>query len=175
MCTSNRSLVVSVNLSARQFQDPDLPSYVAEILRQTNLEPHRLHLEITEDVIMEDAPTTLGVLRALKVLGVEITIDDFGTGYSSLSYLKRFPVSFLKVDRSFVDDLGNQPEDIELVSGIISLAHALNLQVIAEGVENRSQLDRLKDVGCDAAQGYHFSEPLPSEAASRLLETGTVF
>jgi len=166
----NPSLVVSVNLSAKQFQDPHLASYVAETLQQTGLNPHSLHLEITEDVIMEDAPSTMSVLRELKALGVEITIDDFGTGYSSLLYLKRFPVSFLKVDRSFVDGLGQTREDTEIVSGIISLAHTLNLQVVAEGVENRLQLERLREVGCDAAQGYHFSEPLPGEAADTLLE-----
>lgn len=169
------TLVVSVNLSAKQFQDPSLPSYVAEILRQANLDAHRLHLEITENVLMEDAPSTMSTLGALKALGVEITIDDFGTGYSSLSYLKRLPVSFLKVDRSFVDGLGHHPEDNELVSGITSLAHALNLQVIAEGVENLSQLEKLQVMGCDAAQGYYFAKPLPSQAASELLETASAF
>jgi diguanylate cyclase (GGDEF)-like protein/PAS domain S-box-containing protein len=163
------SLVLSVNLSAKQFQDPHLASYVAEILRQTGLDPHRLHLEITEDVIMDDASSTMSVLRELKALGVEITIDDFGTGYSSLSDLKRFPVNSLKVNHSFVGGLGKTREDTEIVSGITSLARALNLRVIAEGVENPLQLERLREIGCDAAQGYHFSKPLPGEAADTLL------
>jgi EAL domain-containing protein (putative c-di-GMP-specific phosphodiesterase class I) len=168
-------LVVSVNLSAKQFQDPDLLSYIAAVLQRTSLDPRRLRLEITENVIMEDDPATIGILRVLRALGVGITIDDFGTGYSSLSYLKRLPVSYLKVDRSFVDDLDSRPEDIELVAGITGLAHALDLDVIAEGVENHSQLEKLRTMGCDAAQGFYFAEPLPEQAASKLLGTGSVF
>ena len=162
-------LVTCVNISAKQFQHPELAQDVARVLQQTGLEPGRLQFEITESVVMEDAHSTLDTLRRLEALGVQLAIDDFGTGYSSLSYLKRFPVSFLKIDRSFVEPLGEDPEDAVIVSGIISLAHTLGLQVVAEGVETTRQLAYLQGLGCDVAQGNYFSEPLPGEAASALL------
>jgi EAL domain-containing protein (putative c-di-GMP-specific phosphodiesterase class I) len=162
---------MSVNLSARQFEHPDLVRDVARVLRETGLEPGCLVLEITESVVMNDARSTIGTLGELKALGVRIAIDDFGTGYSSLSYLRRFPVDYLKVDRSFVDGLGENPGDAVLVSGIIDLAHALGLKVVAEGVETQEQLELLQNIGCDLAQGYHFAKPLPDQEASALLFT----
>jgi EAL domain-containing protein (putative c-di-GMP-specific phosphodiesterase class I) len=120
---------------------------------------------------MEDAPATAAALEELKTLGVRVAIDDFGTGYSSLSYLERFPVDSLKIDRSFVDKLGQDPGTTVLVAGMIDLAHALGLRVIAEGVEATEQLRRVKELGCDLAQGNHFSRPLPDEAAGALLKT----
>ncbi|QIN79146.1 PAS domain S-box protein [Rubrobacter marinus] len=161
--------VMSVNLSARQFEHPDLARDVARALRESGLEPGRLVLEITESVVMNDARSTVGTLGELKALGVRLAIDDFGTGYSSLSYLRRFPVDYLKVDRSFVDGIGEDPGDAVLVSGIVDLAHALGLNVVAEGVETQEQLALLRGMGCDLAQGYHFARPLPSEEASTLL------
>jgi EAL domain-containing protein (putative c-di-GMP-specific phosphodiesterase class I) len=118
---------------------------------------------------MRDAEETLSVLRALKDLGVRLHVDDFGTGYSSLSYLKRFPVDAVKVDRSFVDGLANDPEDIAIVEAIISLAHTLGIEVIAEGVESLPQLQALQAMGCESAQGYLFSRPVPAQDVARTL------
>jgi diguanylate cyclase (GGDEF)-like protein/PAS domain S-box-containing protein len=168
-------LVAEVNLSAKQLHRPTMAGEeVAEVLRETGLEPSRLELEITEGVLMEDAPSTVAALEKLKDLGVKVSIDDFGTGYSSLSYLKRFPVDTLKIDRSFIGGLDTDPEDDVLVSGMIGLGHALGLNVVAEGVETERQLVRLKEMGCTMAQGHYFSKPLPAEAATSLLAKGTL-
>ncbi|HEV2091930.1 MAG TPA: EAL domain-containing protein [Rubrobacter sp.] len=156
---------VSVNLSAKQVEHPDLIEEVAEALRETGLTPGALELEITESVLMEDTASTIATLRRLKDLGVELSIDDFGTGYSSLSYLKRFPVDYLKIDRSIVEGIERDPKNAAVVEAAITLAHALGEKVIAEGVQTEEQLERLRQMGCDLAQGHHFSEPLPSEAA----------
>jgi EAL domain-containing protein (putative c-di-GMP-specific phosphodiesterase class I) len=158
-----------VNLSSRQFRHPRLAQNVARTLLETELEPSTLGLEITESSIVEDTPSTVTMLRQLKQLGTKLVIDDFGTGYSSLSYLKRLPVDFLKIDRSFVDRLGEDSRDKKIVSAIVGLAHALNLKVVAEGVENVGQLAQLRELESDLAQGYHFSKPLPGESASALL------
>ncbi len=166
---TEQPLVMCVNISARQFQHPELVLDVARVLQQTGLEPRCLQLEITESVVMEDVESTLVTLGGLRALGVQLAIDDFGTGYSSLSYLKRFSVDVLKIDRSFVEPLGGDAEDAVIVSGIISLARALNMQVVAEGVETAEQLAYLEGMGCDMVQGNYFSEPLPSEGASALL------
>ncbi|MGH9283044.1 MAG: EAL domain-containing protein, partial [Acidimicrobiales bacterium] len=152
-------LQVGVNLSARQFTDPDLVSMVADALARAGIPPRSLSLEITESVLMEEAEATTETLRALKQLGVCLSIDDFGTGYSSLSYLKRFPVDVVKIDRSFVGGLGVDPEDHVIVSAVVSLAHALGLEVVAEGVETALQLQELRRLGCDAAQGYLIGRP----------------
>jgi diguanylate cyclase (GGDEF)-like protein/PAS domain S-box-containing protein len=165
-------LAVFVNLSARQFREPDLVETIRRILAETELDPTCLHLEITESTAMGDALATVATLEALKGLGVRMVIDDFGTGYSSLSYLERFPVGHVKIDRSFVGKLGKEQGTHALVSGMIRLAHSLGLAVIAEGVESEDQLKRLQDLGCDLAQGHYFSEPLPAQALGALLETG---
>ena len=157
-------LSVSVNLSGRQFTQQDLTAVVTNILEDTGLEPARLILEITESVLLGDAGTTL---LALKALGVGLSIDDFGTGYSSLSYLKRFPVDILKIDKSFVDGLGNHQSD----AAIVALAHGLGLTTIAEGVETATQLEVLTALGCDKVQGYFFSQPQPGYALTRHLLT----
>ena len=167
---STSGLVVWVNLSAKQFRWPDLNDEVAEVLQETGLHPSGLGLEITEGVAMEDAQATYASLRELEDLGVHRAIDDFGTGYSSLSYLRRFPVELLKIDRSFVREIAKDPKDTNIVSAIITLAQALGLKVIAEGVETAEQLRELRKMKCDLVQGYYFSEPLPSEEASVLLE-----
>jgi diguanylate cyclase (GGDEF)-like protein/PAS domain S-box-containing protein len=167
---ANPALAVSVNLSATQFREPDLPETVSRILRETDLDPTCLHLEITETTAMSDAPATVAMLEELKALGVRLVIDDFGTGYSSLSYLQRFPVDYVKIDRSFVGGLEEDTGATALVSGMISLAHALDIEVIAEGVESTDQLERLEAVRCDLVQGYYFSSPLPREAMDAFLE-----
>ncbi|HET7486922.1 MAG TPA: EAL domain-containing protein [Acidimicrobiales bacterium] len=155
-------LQMGVNLSARQFTDPDIVSDVAAALEHAGIAPGALSLEITESVLMEEAEATAETLRGLKDLGVCLSIDDFGTGYSSLSYLKRFPVDVLKIDRSFVDGLGVDPDDHAIVAAVVGLAHSLGLEVVGEGVETALQLDELRRLGCDAAQGYLIARPQPS-------------
>jgi EAL domain-containing protein (putative c-di-GMP-specific phosphodiesterase class I) len=158
---------ISVNLSARQLDHPEIVGTVERVLDETRLVPSRLTLEITESALMRDAAAALRVLRALKSLGVLLAIDDFGTGYSSLSHLSQFPLDILKVDKSFVDDLDGSRDGLEIVAAVIKLAHALGLQVVAEGVEQAAQLDHLKMMGCDFAQGYHFSRPMPAYQVGR--------
>jgi diguanylate cyclase (GGDEF)-like protein/PAS domain S-box-containing protein len=162
-------LTMSVNLSGAQIAQPDIVSRIAAVLDRTGTQPSRIALEITESVLMRDAEDTLSVLRALKDLGVGLHVDDFGTGYSSLSYLKQFPVDALKIDRSFVDGLATDPDDLAIVQAIIGLARSLGMETIAEGVENADQLEVLEDLGCDAAQGFLFSRPLPRADVARLV------
>ena len=155
-------LVVSVNLSARQFRQPDLPGQVADVLARTGLDAHQLCLEVTESVMMDDAENATVTLRKLKELGTCLSIDDFGTGYSSLSYLKRFPVDFVKIDRSFIKDLGNHAVDSEIVRAVIRLASAVGMSAVAEGVETEEQMRRLRALGCPLVQGYYLSKPKPA-------------
>ncbi|HSN68959.1 MAG TPA: EAL domain-containing protein, partial [Thermoanaerobaculia bacterium] len=161
-------LVVSVNLSARQFAQADLAAQVKQALDESRLQPRLLELEITETNVMQDVEKTARVLRELKAIGVRIAIDDFGTGYSSLSYLKDFPVDTLKLDRSFVRDL-IAPQDAKIVSGVIAMAHSMSLTVMAEGVETLSQLDFLRANDCDKLQGFLFSRPLPPDSFDRYM------
>jgi diguanylate cyclase (GGDEF)-like protein/PAS domain S-box-containing protein len=163
---------VCVNLSEGQFRESGLADTVARILDKTGLEPSGLFLEITESTVMEDAPATAAALKELQDSGVRAIIDDFGTGYSSLSYLERFPVDYFKIDRSFVAGLDRDPGTEMLVSAVIRLANSLDLKTIAEGVETEQQLERLRGMGCDLAQGYLFSEPLPAEGVADLFCTG---
>jgi EAL domain-containing protein (putative c-di-GMP-specific phosphodiesterase class I) len=179
----NDDLVVSVNLAARQFQDPQLLNDVARILAQTGIAARQLKLEITESAAMHDAAATETTLRQLKALGVGLAIDDFGTGYSALSYLKRFSVDTLKVDRSFVNGIGHNTDDTAIVSAIVALARTMGLEVTAEGVETAVQREHLRVLGCNRGQGYYFARPrdrvevtglldrcvLPAEAASVAL------
>jgi diguanylate cyclase (GGDEF)-like protein/PAS domain S-box-containing protein len=164
---NNPPLMACVNLSVRQLRQTD---FVTEILDETGLDPGSLVLEITEDAVMEDAQSAIGALKRLEGLGIKLAIDDFGTGYSSLSYLRTLPVDYLKIDRSFVERLGEDPRDAEIVSGTITLAHTLGLEAVAEGVENADQLEQLREMGCDLAQGNHFSRPLAAPEAKRYLE-----
>ena len=161
---------VSVNLSARQFQQRDIAKLVMAILEETGLEPQYLELELTESTIMRNAEEAVTMLSELHALGIGLAIDDFGTGYSSLSYLKRFPVDRLKIDRSFVSDIGASSDDETITSAIIALAHSLQLQVIAEGVETAAQLDFLKERACNEMQGYFFARPMPHDAIPALLQ-----
>jgi diguanylate cyclase (GGDEF)-like protein/PAS domain S-box-containing protein len=159
---------LSVNLSGRQLHDPDLADAVHEVLDTVGLDPQTLCVEITESVLMEDAD--VGSLKALKAIGVRVSVDDFGTGYSSLGYLRRFPVDEVKIDRSFVARLGTDPADAAIVAAVVSLGHALGVSVVGEGVETEAQLDELRDLGADAAQGFHFAPPQPaSDLTPRLL------
>ncbi|HEY8605987.1 MAG TPA: EAL domain-containing protein [Noviherbaspirillum sp.] len=158
------TIPISVNLSPRQLTRGDIVEVVRGVLDCTGLAPHFLELEITESVVMRDVDQSLETLRRLKALGVRVSIDDFGTGYSSLNYLKRFPVDTLKIDRSFVSDIAVDQDDAAIVKAIISLAHILNLNVVAEGVENEDQHRFLFDNGCDDVQGFHFGRPLAADA-----------
>jgi diguanylate cyclase (GGDEF)-like protein/PAS domain S-box-containing protein len=159
-----------VNLSALQLAEPDLLPDVMDILSDTGIEPASLCLEITETVVMADAEASLQVLQKLRGLGVELAIDDFGTGYSSLSYLKQLPVDVLKIDRSFVDGLGTDPDDAAIIEAILVLAQSLGLGVTAEGVETETQLQELVRLGCRRVQGFFFARPSPpEEIAARLL------
>ncbi|MEO5359023.1 MAG: EAL domain-containing protein [Nitrospirota bacterium] len=156
-------ILMSVNLSARQFKSKNLLSSIENILQETGLPPGSLELELTETVVMDDAEATIKILREIKNMGIHIAIDDFGMGYSSLSYLKRFPIDCLKIDRSFVNDITTDTDDAAIATAIIAMSHSLKLKVIAEGVETNGQLDFLCALGCDEAQGYLFSRPLSVE------------
>ncbi|HXU43110.1 MAG TPA: PAS domain S-box protein [Burkholderiales bacterium] len=164
---AEHGLQVAVNLSPRQFNDPHLPRIVAAALKESGLPPRLLELEITESLAMRETDTTLATLKKLKQLGVSIAIDDFGTGYSSLAYLKRFPVDKLKIDRTFVAELPKDREQCAIVSAIVALAHALNVRVIAEGVETKAQREFLARCGCDFVQGYLVGKPLEADAAAK--------
>ena len=163
--------MISVNLSSKQLAHPDLVTQIHKILHETGLAACRLKLEITESSFMDDLDAAIAMLRQLQSMGIQLGIDDFGTGYSSLSYLYRLPVDTLKIDRSFVSRMGPHGEDSEIVGTIISLAHNLKLDVIAEGVETAKQLTQLQALGCEYGQGYYFSRPVNAEAASDLIET----
>ena len=163
------SLTVAVNLSARQFQQPDLVTQVKRALDDTGLPPSSLDLEVTETHAMQNAEATIMTLRELKRLGVRISIDDFGIGYSSLSYLKRLPIDTLKIDQSFVRDITTDPDDAAIATAVIALAHTLKLQVVAEGVETQEQLEFLAARHCDRMQGYLFSRPLPADECGEFL------
>jgi EAL domain-containing protein (putative c-di-GMP-specific phosphodiesterase class I) len=161
-------LTISVNLSARQLKHLDLVAEVEHILKDTDLEPHSLKLEVTESAMVEDAVVT-ATLAGLRVLGVQVQIDDFGTGYSSLSYLYRFPIDALKIDRAFVSRIGANGENAEFVRTIAALAHELGLSVVAEGVETHGQIAMIEEVGCEQAQGYLVSRPLDSVQAAQFI------
>lgn len=168
-------MYIAVNLSARQLTDPHLVDTVRGALGDSGLEPNRLSLEITESVLMDDAELSLETLRTLRDIGVGLAVDDFGTGYSSLSYLRQLPVDALKIDRSFVDGLGSEAEDSAIVEAIISMARALGLGVVAEGVETTDQLTELRRLGCTAAQGHLFSEAQPPASLAEQLDIGIGF
>ncbi|HJU54393.1 MAG TPA: EAL domain-containing protein [Pyrinomonadaceae bacterium] len=160
---------VSVNLSSKQFSQPDLIEQITCALRDTGLDPSGLRLEITESVVMENIESATDMLRQLRDLGVEASIDDFGTGYSSLSYLHRFPITILKIDRSFVSGMSNQTENVEIIRSIVMLARNLGMTVVAEGVETEEQVAQLRELGCKHAQGYLFSRPARAEDAAQFL------
>ena len=164
-------VVVSVNLSARQLAEPDLVSTVARIIEETAVHPRQMALEITESMLVQDTAAAAATLHALEELEVKLVLDDFGTGYSSLGYVKRFPLSFLKIDRSFVAALGTSRRDAAIVSAIAEMSRALGARVVAEGVETEEQLVDARKLGCELAQGYLFSRPVPSDDIDGLLRT----
>ncbi len=165
-------LRLAVNLSARQFLQPELVESILHILMETDLEPRFLELEITESILMKDINMTILILRWLKKKGIQIAVDDFGTGYSSLTYLNRFPIDTLKIDQSFVRDCPNNSDNATLVSAIRSLAKALHLRVIAEGVETAEQLEFLSGLRGEEIQGFYFSRPVPPDEFEQLLRDG---
>ena len=162
-------LRVAVNLSARQFRAHDIFDEVMGTLRRHDLAPELLELEITESILMDDVEEAIAVMGRLREAGVSIAIDDFGTGYSSLSHLKRFPITILKIDHSFVRDIPRDVNDIAIVHSILSLAGSLGLGVVAEGVESETQLELLRAERCQLAQGYHIARPMSAEAFERYL------
>ncbi|HEX8845408.1 MAG TPA: EAL domain-containing protein [Pyrinomonadaceae bacterium] len=167
-----RDLHVAVNLSPRQFQQPDLLSMIERQLRETGLNPGCLELEVTESSVMKNTESAISTLSELKAMGIKISIDDFGSGYSSLSYLKHLPIDVLKIDQSFVRDMTADPKDAAIVMAIVQLAHSLQLKVNAEGVETEEQLRFLRLLRCDEMQGYLFCEPIPGEEFENILLEG---
>jgi diguanylate cyclase (GGDEF)-like protein len=165
-------LTVAVNLSSRQFLRRDFLEFVRAMLEETGLPPRYLKMEITESALMENIQTVAAILNELRDLGIRISIDDFGTGYSSLSYLHRLPLNTLKVDRSFISDMETKQENHEIVRAIVTLAHNLHMNVVAEGIETESQLERCRELSCEFAQGHYFSKALTVEDATQLLESG---
>jgi diguanylate cyclase (GGDEF)-like protein len=161
---------ISVNISSMQCKSDVCRQTLHEILAESCLPAHQLKLEITERVMMENTDYVIGLLNEVKAMGIRLAVDDFGTGYSSLSYLKQFPVDVLKIDRAFISGLPDDSDDVVLVQAIIAMAHSLNLQVVAEGVETAAQLEFLQRHGCDLIQGFYYSRPLPIHAFRSYLE-----
>jgi diguanylate cyclase (GGDEF)-like protein len=172
--TSGRPLSIAVNLSPRQLHDPDLVQITANALARAGLNADTLIIEITENLLLKDAELARSRLAALRDLGVKVAVDDFGTGYSSLAYLDRYPVDILKIDRSFVDPLGGSLKSAALVRSIIDMASALEIDAIAEGVEDAQQLATLQSLGCRLAQGFFFARPRPADDISGMLRSGTL-
>jgi len=166
---SDPPLAIGVNVTAKQFAQPDLASQIGEILRQTDTDPACVDLEITENIAMADVERSAVVLSQLKALGVHLSIDDFGTGYSSLSRLQRFPVDTLKIDRTFVSEMDRDRDTGEIVRVIAMLARNLGLKVVAEGIERQEQMEMLRDLGCETGQGYLFSKPVSADAIEQLM------
>jgi EAL domain-containing protein (putative c-di-GMP-specific phosphodiesterase class I) len=168
----DRRIKMAVNVSVRQFEAGDLSETVAEVLAETGMPASQLCLEMTESVLLTDTDENLSRIVGLKALGITLAMDDFGTGYSSLAYLRRFPMDVLKIDRSFVDRLGGETEDEALVRTIVRLAQRFGMDTVAEGIEEAVQLAALREMGCDYAQGFYLSRPVPAPAAEVLLNTG---
>jgi EAL domain-containing protein (putative c-di-GMP-specific phosphodiesterase class I) len=165
----SRAMVMNVNVSGRQVAEPGFVAVVAQVLAETGLEPERLVLEFTENVLMQDTETTMTTLRSLKALGIRLAIDDFGTGYSSLSYVRQFPIDVLKIDRSFVRSMAQGPDEIALMQSILNLSETLHLETVAEGIEDAGQLSELQTLGADLGQGFLFAKPLSPSEISALL------
>ena len=166
------NLRVAVNLSARQFNQPDLPARVAAALKASGLPAKNLELELTESLVMQDVERSTRTLAELKAMGITLSVDDFGTGYSSLAYLKRFPIDIIKIDKSFVGEICSNPDDAAICSSIIAMAHSLRLKVVAEGVESEGQLGFLIQQHCNTAQGFLFSKPVDADAAGEMIRGG---
>ncbi|MGI8468583.1 MAG: putative bifunctional diguanylate cyclase/phosphodiesterase [Pyrinomonadaceae bacterium] len=162
-------LTISVNLSCKQFLQPDLVEQVAAILRETGLDANLLRLEITESHMMENSETAITIVKRLRALGIQLSIDDFGTGYSSLSYLQQLPVNYLKIDRSFINLMSSNTENGEIVRAIVMLARNLKLDVIAEGIETEEQARQLVELNCNFGQGFLYSKPTDAARAEEIL------
>ena len=169
MFPADPPLTISVNVTAKQFAQPDLAAQIQEILQQTGMDPRWVDLEITENIAMADAERSALVFAQLKALGVHLSIDDFGTGYSSLARLQQFPVDTLKIDRTFIFGMESDSETYEIVKIIVALAHNLGMEVVAEGIEEQSQMAALKNLGCELGQGYLFSKPVDAAATQQFL------
>jgi EAL domain-containing protein (putative c-di-GMP-specific phosphodiesterase class I) len=163
---------VAVNVSAIEFSNEAFLEGLLEILKETELAPNLLELELTEGVLMKRTDSTASTLRALRARGIQIAVDDFGTGYSSLSYLRKFPIDALKIDQSFIRQMMTGPEDATIVTAIISMARSMRLRVVAEGVETQEEFAFLQALKCDEAQGYYFSQPVNPLRLADLLESG---
>lgn len=162
----------SVNVSSRQFQNPVFPDQVKEIIEKTGVRPHKLILEITENTVIQNVQTALKTMRELKSYGVRLSLDDFGTGYSSLAYLKEFPISILKIDKTFTRELKANKGEQHITDAIISLGKNFGMLVTAEGVEEESQIEYLKKLDCDFIQGFYFARPMCEEDLIKLLKSG---
>ncbi len=158
-----RRVNIAVNITAVEFQDPQFVSNIQTLLRDNNLPPKYLELEITENVVMTDIDTAMNTITSLQSMGIKVSIDDFGTGYSSLAYLRQLPIDKIKIDRSFITEVATNDSDLTIVKSMIKLSHGLGKRVLAEGVENKDQLNVLRNIGCDAVQGYLIDKPLPEE------------
>jgi EAL domain-containing protein (putative c-di-GMP-specific phosphodiesterase class I) len=177
-CKQNKSwqdleyppIPMAVNISAKQFHQGDLISTITRVLDDTGLDPQYLDLELTESVLIKNTELAVKDLGKLKDIGIRLSIDDFGTGYSSLSYLKKFPIDYVKIDRSFIKDITADPDDAAIASAVVAMAHSLNLRVIAEGVETIEQLNFLRSLNCDEMQGYFVSRPVQASELTHLLE-----
>lgn len=163
-------LRIAINLSSRQFHQKNLLKCIKKILRETNLLPKYLQIEVTESTLMKNCHESITILHELRDLGIQLSIDDFGTGFSSLSYLRLFPFQALKIDRSFVKEIASQKNVEKIMTAVITLAHSLDMQVVAEGVEMEKQLPFLVENGCDEVQGFLFSKPMSATACSSWLE-----
>jgi EAL domain-containing protein (putative c-di-GMP-specific phosphodiesterase class I) len=164
-----QDLTISVNVSGKQFRQPDLIRQIDQILSASGLDPKCLKLEVTETAIMDDPDAAAKMLLELREIGISLQIDDFGTGFSSLGYLHKFPMQALKIDRSFVNMIGQQGENAEISSTIIAMAHNLGMQVIAEGIETPMHLHFLKEMGCEFGQGFYFSKPVDELSAEKMI------
>ncbi|MDH4101460.1 MAG: GGDEF domain-containing phosphodiesterase, partial [Nitrospirota bacterium] len=164
------NIAVAVNISIHNLHDDNFPDQIAGLLAKWHVFPSVLEMEITESLMMENPERTLNILKKINDLGIPLSLDDFGTGFSSLAYLKRLPVSQLKIDKSFVSDMETNENDRMIVKSIIGLSHDLNFKVVAEGVENESEIQLLREMGCDIVQGYHVSKPVPPDQLRQWLK-----
>ena len=166
---------IAVNLSARQFDQANLSQWLTDLLQRHQIDPSQIELELTESTLVDDIPRSIEQLKQLKSIGIKVAMDDFGTGYSSLSYLQQFPFDILKIDRSFIQNIDQNPKSAAIAQAIITMAHQLNLRVVAEGVETLHELTFANENNCDEIQGYFFSEPITSEEFTQLLQTNNPF
>jgi EAL domain-containing protein (putative c-di-GMP-specific phosphodiesterase class I) len=165
-----RRVTVAINMTAVEFQDPKLISKIQTLLFKYDIPPKYIDLEITENVVMTDIKTAMNTIVSLQNMGIKVSIDDFGTGYSSLAYLRDLPIDKIKIDRSFITDVAINDSDFTIVKSMIELSHGLGKRVLAEGVEHSRQLDLLRNIGCDAVQGYFISKPIPESALGKYLK-----